>query len=104
MKFNFSTFGQDLLKVLEVATVVAEEAEPVIDFTQPGIAQVYNLSARQAASVIGAFTQQNAAPVSPVPAAEPVPSPAPVSAAETPAPDPAPATVPVVEAPALAVD
>lgn len=76
MKFTFSTFGQDLLKVLSVATVIAEAAEPIVDLTQPGIAQVYNLSAQQSVALVDAFLgqQQTAAAPTAAPASDPVPA------------------------------
>lgn len=75
MKINFSTIGQDLLKFLAVVSIVAVEAEPIVDMTAPDVAQVYNLSANTAVQAVQAYVQGSAA----------AQSPAPVPAAPTPA-------------------
>lgn len=91
------TFGQDLLKILGVVTIIAKVSEPVVDLSVPGIAQIYNLSADEGAQLVTAFLQsessapaQASAAVTIAPAAVPAALPAP--AIEAPA-DPAPAEV-----------
>jgi hypothetical protein len=55
MRINLATFGQDLLKILSVGLVAAQASEPVVDLTQPGIAQIYNLSVAEGVAVVNAF-------------------------------------------------
>lgn len=86
MQINLSMFGQDVLKVLSVVTIIAKAAEPIVDLSNPGVAQIYNLSADEGVAVISAFLgapQPAAAAPAPAPA---VPAPAPAAA---PAPAPA---------------
>ena len=90
---KLSIFARDLLKILSVVTVVAEAAEPVVDLTNPGIAEIYNLSAQQGATLLSALLGAQAPPSAPA-----APPPPPVAAAPAPAPaapiaDPAPAEV-----------
>lgn len=103
MKFNFSTFGQDLLKALSVATVVAEAAEPVVDLTQPGIAQVYNLSAEQASKLLEAYLGQQQQSPAPSETETAVADTAP-GETETPIADPAPSDSPAASGQPLAVE
>lgn len=84
MQINLSMFGQDVLKVLSVVTIIAKAAEPIVDLSNPGVAQIYNLSADEGVAVISAFLgapQPAAAAPAPAPAA-----PAPAPAAPAPAP------------------
>lgn len=72
MKITLAGFGEDLLKILSFGLIAAQAAEPVVDLTQPGIAQVYNLSIQEGLAVIGSFLGQTAAPpAAPVVAAAP---------------------------------
>lgn len=99
MKLTFATVGQDILQVLSVLALVAKTAEPIVDFTQPGVAQIYNISTDTALAAIGHFlgvalpTQAppslpSAGPV-PVPLAAPAPAAAAVDQADGAASSPA---------------
>ena len=65
MKITLATFGPDLLKILSVGLVAAEAAAPIVDLTQPGVAQVYNLSVQQGLTLVEAFLMHSAAPPAP---------------------------------------
>lgn len=63
LKISLASFGTDFLKILQVALIASEAAEPIVDLTEPGIATIYNLSVQQGINTITAIMGATAPPV-----------------------------------------